>query len=404
MFVLTLSRKRALRAALVILAIFIGIAVGIAAVLTSINTGASEARLPIYSVDRPDNKIALTFDCAWGNSNTDELLAILAQHNVFATFFVTGDFVDRFPDDVRRIANAGHEIANHSDMHPRIKGMNIHRLIEDTREAERKISMITGVKPTLYRSPYGEYDDNAVKTIEGLGYKFVQWSVDSIDWQEPDPATIVKRVTDKTVSGSILLFHNDLDNTTQALPEVLTRLRQAGFEFVRTGDLIYQDNYRIDHTGKQIRDVRTLLPVYGDDDAQIVALSQAVSILQAHLTLDEIASLRDGITPQIAARITPLLSSEQLSALSALSESETEAIMVALMSEEVPYVPIEPISDNIPDFTQPKDGEHYDGAEHGGESAGQLTDEIPNLTELLERESGGDNWFAGLAGAGNDKE
>ncbi|MCL2698303.1 MAG: polysaccharide deacetylase family protein, partial [Oscillospiraceae bacterium] len=97
MFVLTLSKKRALRATLIILAVFIGIAVGVAAVFTSINTGAAETLLPIYSVDRPDNKISLTFDCAWGNSNTDELLAILEEHGVYATFFVTGEFVEKFP-------------------------------------------------------------------------------------------------------------------------------------------------------------------------------------------------------------------------------------------------------------------------------------------------------------------
>jgi len=376
MFVLTLSRKRALRITLIILAVFIGIAVGIAAVLTSINTGAAEGRLPIYSVDRPDNKISLTFDCAWGNSNTDELLEILAQHNVFATFFVTGEFVDKFPDDVRRIASAGHEIANHSDAHPRIRGMNIHRLIEDTREAERKIAMVTGTRPTLYRSPYGEYDDNSVKTIEGLGYKFVQWSVDSIDWQEPDPATIVKRVVSQTVSGSILLFHNDLENTTQALPEVLTKLRQEGFEFVRTSDLIYHDNYRIDHTGKQIRDVRTILPVY-EDEAQIIALSSAIEVIQEHLSFDEIASLRNGISTDIAMKLAPHLSSEQLSALEALTAKQTESIMAAILNEDIP---IEPISDNLPALDQPKDGEEpY-------EPIVPISDDIPNLNELLEWE------------------
>jgi polysaccharide deacetylase family sporulation protein PdaB len=391
MFVLTLSRKRALRAALVILAVFIGIAVGIAAVLTSINTGAAETRLPIYSVDRPDNKIALTFDCAWGNSNTDELLDILAQHNVFATFFVTGEFADKFPDDIRKIAAAGHEIANHSDKHPRIKGMNIHRLIEDTREAERKITMITGTRPTLYRSPYGEYDDNAVKTIEGLGYKFVQWSVDSIDWQEPDPATIIRRVVDKTVPGSILLFHNDLENTAQALPDVLTMLRQAGFEFVRASDLIYHEDYRIDHTGKQIREVRTVLPVF-DSDAEIIALSQAVGIIQEKLTFEEIASLRDGITPAIAMKIAPYLSEEQLNALSALSERETEAIMAAILNEDVP-IDIEPISTEVPEFVQPKDGH----ADENETPFVPINEEIPNLTELLEREDirfgSGDSWM-----------
>ncbi|MDR2532303.1 MAG: polysaccharide deacetylase family protein [Oscillospiraceae bacterium] len=385
MFVVTLSRKRALRAALVILAVFIGVAVGIAAVLTSINTQAAETRLPIYSVERPDNKISLTFDCAWGNSNTDELLEILAEHGVFATFFVTGEFVDKFPDDIRRIFAAGHEIANHSDSHPHIKGMNINSLIDDTREAERKITMVTGVRPTLYRSPYGEYDANSIKTIEGLGYKFIQWSVDSIDWQEPDPATIVRRITDKTVPGSILLFHNDLENTTQALPEVLTRLRQAGFEFVRAGELIYYEDYFIDHAGKQIRDVRTILP---PDISADNALVEAIEIVRARLTLDEIMSLQDGISPSIVAKLTPHLSSGQLRALSELTATDAEAIMAAITAtNDHEY--------EIPENNEEFDYyEHFQNFDHENKDGGQEeitpineqaeNDNIPDLHGLLE--------------------
>ncbi|MCL2020258.1 MAG: polysaccharide deacetylase family protein [Oscillospiraceae bacterium] len=381
MFVVTLTRKRAFRAALVILAVFIGIAVGIASVLTSINTGAAETRLPIYSVDRADNKISLTFDCAWGNSNTDELLNILTEHGVFATFFMTGEFVEKFPDDVRKIAVAGHEIANHSDSHPRIKGMNINELINDTREAERKITTITGTKPVLYRSPYGEYDVNSIKTVEGLGYKFIQWSVDSIDWQEPDPATIVKRVTEKTVPGSILLFHNDLDNTTKALPEVITRLRQAGFEFVKTSDLIYHDDYYIDHAGKQIKEIRTLLPI-----AHESALAETVEIIRSRLTYEEIASLRDGVSPQIAAKVSPHLSQEQLLILSELTVAEAQAIIAAVLNDTSAPVPT-PAQE-----TYPQDPEQEHKAGYFTEPYEQISEnDIPDLNELLEGNMSGLN-------------
>ncbi|MDR1753598.1 MAG: polysaccharide deacetylase family protein [Eubacterium sp.] len=252
MFVYTISKKKAVRTGLLILAVFAGIAIGIAAILTAVDIGAKEKKVPIYSVDRSDNKISLTFDCAWGNSNTDELLLMLEKGGVRATFFVTGEFCDKFPDDVRKMAAAGHEIANHSDAHPHIIGMNINDLIADTKEGGRKIEMITKIKPTLYRSPYGEFDDTSVSTIEGMGYKFIQWSVDSIDWQEPDSETIKKRVIDKTGSGSILLFHNDLKNTAEALPDIISSLKKSGFEFVPAGELIYYKDYYIDNTGKQI--------------------------------------------------------------------------------------------------------------------------------------------------------
>ncbi|MCL2077250.1 MAG: polysaccharide deacetylase family protein [Oscillospiraceae bacterium] len=399
MFVLTMSGKRALRAALIILAVFIGVAVGIAAVLTSINTGASETRLPIYSVERNDNKIALSFNCAWGNSNTDELLAILDEHNVFATFFITGEFSEKFPDDVRKIMNAGHEIGNHSDAHPHLKGMNINKIIEDTRESERKIMMITGSRPALYRAPYGEYDANALKTIEGLGYNFIQWSVDSIDWQEPDPATIVKRVTDKTDSGSILLFHNDLENTTEALPEILTKLRQGGFQFVRVGDLIYNEDYHIDHSGRQIRDVKTIIPVSGNDSENTgnipnfpelgnPLLNEAIAIIVSNLSLEEIASLSHGLSeiPQeITDKLAPHLSSEHIAALSELTAEETEALIAAILAAE---------NRVTPDFNQ-KDG--YSEIEHSGESfnaeefefeKGEDYENVEGLEQEIEEESG----------------
>lgn len=324
MFVYTMGRKRAFRMAMLILAVFVGIAIGIAAILTAISSGAATSRVPIYSVDRGDNKISITFDCAWGNSNTDELIEILAKENVRATFFVTGEFAEKYPDDIRKLVDAGHEIGNHSDAHPHVKGMNINALIADTKEAARKIKMITGTDTMLYRAPYGEYDDTAVTTLEGMGYYFIQWSADSIDWQEPDAATIRKRILENTTSGSILLFHNDLANTTEALPQLLTDLKQKGFSFVPVSELIYTKDYHIDSTGKQIYEVRAQISeALTFSNNQMV--NDALMILKSNLSFDEIASLKNGvggISAELAARIAPMLTEEQMDAMSHLTEEE----------------------------------------------------------------------------------
>lgn len=181
MVVYTMTKKQILR---IISAVLFGLLVAaiiIFAVFNAVTASADERKLPIYCVDRGDNKIALTFDCAWGNSNTDELLSILKNANAKATFFVTGEFCDKYPEDVKKFHDAGHSVQNHSDVHPHVNGMNINSLIEDTRECSRKIKMITGEEPVLYRSPYGEYDDNVITTIEGMGLKVIQWSVEAID-------------------------------------------------------------------------------------------------------------------------------------------------------------------------------------------------------------------------------
>ncbi len=181
MVVYTMTKKQILRVISVILFALLVAAVIIFAVFNAVTASASERKLPIYCVDRGDNKIALTFDCAWGNSNTEELLDILEKANAKATFFVTGEFCDKYPEDVKKFYDAGHSVQNHSDAHPHVNGMNINSLIEDTRECSRKIEMITGEAPVLYRAPYGEYDDNVMTTIEGMGLKVIQWSVEAID-------------------------------------------------------------------------------------------------------------------------------------------------------------------------------------------------------------------------------
>ena len=225
-----MTKRKLIRAVMFVLVLITGIAIGVFAILSSIDTGAENVKLPIYNVKRTDNKISITFDCAWGNSNTDKLISILAEADAKATFFVTGEFADKYADDIKKLSDAGHEIANHSDKHPHIKGMNVNDLIADTKECSRKIKMITGNAPTLYRAPYGEYDDKAVTTLFGMGMSVIQWNKDSIDWDKPTPETIIERTTKNISGGSILLFHNDLENTTQALPTVLKSLKEQGFE------------------------------------------------------------------------------------------------------------------------------------------------------------------------------
>lgn len=320
MFTYTTSKKKLLRTIIIALSAVIAVSIIVMAVISGYKVVAAEKKVPIYSVSRADNRISITFDCAWGNSNTDLLLELLKDANASATFFVTGEFCDKYPEDVKKMYDAGHEIGNHSDVHPHVEGININDLIEDTRECNRKIKMITGEEPKLYRAPYGEYDDNVVSTVEGMGLKMIQWSVDSIDWQEPDADTIIERVTSKTQSGSILLFHNDLANTAEALPDLLTSLKQKGFSFVRVSDLVYFDSYHIDQNGVQIYDVSALLPAARYSDNYL--LDEAMEIFRQNLTLQEIYNLTGGATLQLLERTGPLLDAEHMAAIQEASFEE----------------------------------------------------------------------------------
>ncbi len=294
MQLVTFTKKKIRRVAAVASMAAAAVAVGAVAVFTSVGTQAAQTKLPIYCVERGDNKVALTFDVAWENSNTAELIEILDEFGAKATFFVTGDWCDRYPEDVMMFHEAGHEIQNHSDQHPHVEGMAVNDLISDTKSCSRKIEMITGEAPTLYRAPYGEYDDSLITTVEGMGMQVIQWDVDSIDWKEPTPAEITAKVVPAAKSGSILLFHNDLANTTEALPDILTQLRDKGFGFVTVSDLIYHEDYTIDPTGRQVPVTKSSLDITPENAEEVMA-QYADEIAAAGYSYEQVAAVASAI-------------------------------------------------------------------------------------------------------------
>jgi peptidoglycan/xylan/chitin deacetylase (PgdA/CDA1 family) len=236
------------------LAIAAVISAGIGFVLQhqTVLTDASQRRLPVYSVETDQKAVALTFDAAWGNSDTDVLIAMLAQYQVKATFFVTGDWCDRCPEDVKKLSQAGHAIENHSDAHPHPNALSQADLAADARACNRKIEALTGIAPKLYRAPYGEYNDTVIATIEDtVGLTVVQWDADSVDWKRIGAEASAQNVISKVQNGSILLFHNDLETTVDAVSRVIERLQAQGYQFVLARDLIYEGNYKIDAQGRQ---------------------------------------------------------------------------------------------------------------------------------------------------------
>lgn len=351
MFVMTMTKRRLIRAITFILVLITGIAIGVFAIISSINTGAEGLSFPIYCVDRADNKVSITFDCAWANSNTDQLIEILDKEDVKATFFVTGEFCDKYPEDVKKLYNAGHEIQNHSDKHPHVSGMNLNDFIDDVRSCNTKIKALTGEEPVLYRSPYGEYDDNIVKTVEGMGMFHIQWNVDSIDWNKPSPETIIERTTKNISSGSVLLFHNDLENTTNALPKVLKSLKEQGFEFCKVSELIYKENYTVDGTGKQTELKETIADTVIFSENKL--LDNAFQTLKDNLTIADIEDyLSNGVTAQLMQKMMNLLSDEEISAIQQMDEKELKTALQklsdAIYESEAPIV-----ADSVPETSAP---------------------------------------------------
>lgn len=222
-----------------------------------ITASANTRQLPIYSVESLEQTISISFDAAWGNEDTEELIKILADYEVSATFFVVGEWAEKYPHSVLALFEAGHEVMNHSDTHAHYPQLSPEEMIADLNACNDKVEAITGVRPQLVRLPYGDYDDKVISTIRSMGMEPVQWDVDSHDWMDISALEIANRVIEKSTSGSIVLFHNAAIHTPEALPTILETLQGEGYTFVKISELLIQDDYTIDHTGKQLPTVST---------------------------------------------------------------------------------------------------------------------------------------------------
>ncbi|MDO4482320.1 MAG: polysaccharide deacetylase family protein [Bacillota bacterium] len=210
-----------------------------------------ERLLPIYSVETDEKVVAVSFDAAWGNEYTDDILRILDEYHARATFFLVGFWIDKYPDDVREIAARGNEIGSHSATHPDLTTCSREQIERELDQTTEKIKKTAGVVPVLFRAPYGAYDNNLINTAADRGYQVVQWDVDSLDWKDIPEEQIVERVVRNVRNGSIVLFHNNAQYVCGYLPQILQKLTDDGYRVVAVGDLILKENYSIDHTGRQ---------------------------------------------------------------------------------------------------------------------------------------------------------
>ena len=217
-----------------------------------VGASAAARKLPVYCVQRDGKYVSLTFDAAWGNEDTQQLIDILGKYHVSATFFVVGDWAEKYPESVKALHDAGHEVMNHSNHHDHFNSLSSEAITADVSAASDRIEAVTGVRPTLFRCPYGEYDDHVITALEGMGITAVQWDVDSLDWKDYDAKTIFARVTGRVQPGSIVLFHNAALHTPEALGDIVAWLLQEGYKIVPVSQLLLSGKTTIDHTGRQL--------------------------------------------------------------------------------------------------------------------------------------------------------
>lgn len=198
---------------------------------------------------RNRREVALTFDDGPETNYTPRILSILSRHRVRAAFFCLGQHVAAYPNVLRQIVNQGHIVGNHSWSHADLSKVTVEEVRSEIRQTNQAIRNLTGLTPLYLRPPFGAISDQEVQTVREFGMKIILWDTDSLDWSGITRDEIVQNVVSQVKPGSIILMHNfmgakGLENTIQALPVIITRLRNMGYRFVSLEELLSIPAYR----------------------------------------------------------------------------------------------------------------------------------------------------------------
>lgn len=212
----------------------------------------SQRIIPIYRVDTGgEKKVAISFDATWGADYTPKLLEILKAENVKATFYLAGFWIEKYPEMVKKIAQEGHELGNHTYSHPHLNSLAESEIKREIMQTHEMIKELTGKSTTVFRPPFGEYSNKVINVAKDCGYQTIIWDVDSLDWKNLSAQQIQSRIVEKVKPGSIVLMHNAGLNTPQALPGIIKALKQKGYKFTTTSELLIRGPYYIQHDGEQ---------------------------------------------------------------------------------------------------------------------------------------------------------
>ena len=224
----------------------------------TVSVVSGKRELPIYCVNRDDNKISISFDAAWGGDKTLGILELLDEYNIKTTFFLVDIWTQKYPELVKEIVARGHEIGNHSTSHPQMSKLNETQIAKELNTQADNVLAIAGVRPVLFRPPYGDYNSRVITTARAQGFVPIQWSVDSLDWKNRGAQEIINRAT-KVKSGDIVLFHNDSQYILDALPAVLKYYAENGYSVVPISEILLTGETTIDIQGRQ-QPVSTKIP------------------------------------------------------------------------------------------------------------------------------------------------
>src|SRR5699024_2034795 len=182
--------------------------------------------------------IALTFDDGPEEGSTEQILDTLQQYDADATFFMLGEKAQENPGLAKRVADEGHEVANHSITHPDLANLDQNQVRNEMLDSQRQIEEATGTKPNLFRPPYGSRSDSVDTVANETDQQLVFWDIDTMDWKNQDPQEMGEIIEEQVHPGSVILMHDIHQTSADAVPEILATLKSQGYEFVKVSDVI----------------------------------------------------------------------------------------------------------------------------------------------------------------------
>ena len=208
----------------------------------TVSVSATQKAQNVYHSSHTDEKVlALTFDDGPHPRYTKEILKLLDEYGIRATFFMIGENISNYPETAKMVFEAGHEIGNHTDTHPSVRSIGREEISKEMQEAENKISRITGRKTKLFRPPEGLCSHEICEEAEKLDYSVILWTVDTRDWAGTPSEVIKEGVMKRIRGGDILLFHDYVSkrsHTIEALRKIIPALQAEGYEFLTVSEIL----------------------------------------------------------------------------------------------------------------------------------------------------------------------
>lgn len=211
----------------------------------TVETGASITKMPINKIDIKEKEVAISINCIENMDNINNILDTLSKTKSKATFFVTGEIVDKYPEEIKKIKNNGNEIGSLSNTYTSLKKMTNEEVLKQIQECNKKIENLTNEEPTLFRTPYGEYNNSIIETIQNENMEVIGWNIDSLDSNGLTDEKIWEQIEENLTEGSIILMHNEYIGNS--LENIITNIQKRGYRVNAVSDIMHKNNYQVDN-------------------------------------------------------------------------------------------------------------------------------------------------------------